>query len=139
MEGNTCAAPDGNSVWTLGMSSKNFALVVISILGFLPLGTILLGPKLVFSIGGWLGGYLRKKTEGRRGQILELVEKDELAWVEGNKKGERRDSDEWENVEGLAGGKGGKGVKIGSEFDGVVAFFHPFWYVQLVIRRLVEC
>lgn len=85
-----------------------------------------------------MGSYLRGKTEGRRDQILALVEKDELAWVKDNKSKGRRDSEEWESVEGLAGDSGEKG-RDGKDFDGIVGFFHPFWYVQPVSNTLEEC
>jgi alpha-1,2-mannosyltransferase len=89
---------------------------------------ILLGPKLIFWIGGMFGGYLRKKTEGRKAQIFELVEKDELAWAKKAEQG-RRDSDEWENVDSLAAGTARNGEEGEEEWDGIVGFFHPFWHV----------
>lgn len=58
---------------------------------------------------------------------MELVAKDEIAWAEESEK-EGRDSDDWENVEGYAGASAGNGEKGDSEFDGIVGFFHPFWY-----------
>ena len=131
MEEETCMAPDGKPMLTFGLSSKTLSIVAVSFFGFLPLAGILvmmLGPKLVFWVGGWVGTYLRTKTEGRKVQILELVENDEEAWVrDAKKEGGRRDSDEWESVEGYAGASVGNGEKGGEEFDGIVGFFHPFW------------
>lgn len=76
---------------------------------------------------------MRKKTEGRRAQILELVEKDEAEWAKKAEKG-RRDSDEWENVDSLAVGTAKNGEQGEEEWDGIVGFFHPFWYVSVSIR-----
>lgn len=74
-----------------------------------------------------MGGYLRKKTEGRRGQILELVEKDQKEWEEKVGK-EKRDSDEWETVDSYAAATAKNGEKaVDAEWEGIVGFFHPFW------------
>ncbi|EPE36569.1 UDP-Glycosyltransferase/glycogen phosphorylase [Glarea lozoyensis ATCC 20868] len=118
-----CTTPDGASMWTLGLGSKWFSIISVSILGFFPLVLILLGPKLVFYLGSIVGYYLRKKTAGRRAQILDLVETEEKEYLAGLK--ERRDSDEWENVQSdLADEKGGAAPD--RDWDGIVGFFHPF-------------
>ena len=127
----TCKTQDGDDVWTFGLT-QNMTIVLVSILGFLPLTIILLGPKLVFYVGGTLGYYLRKKTAGRKAQILELVETEEKEYAtEGDK---RRDSDDWENVEAYATGTAKNGEKADREWDGIVGFFHPFWCVFLSAR-----
>jgi hypothetical protein len=126
MEGSTCSNPDGSSIWTLGLSPSKFTVLLISILALLPLVTILLGRRLVYTIGGWIGYYLRRKSEGRRSQILDLVEREEEAW-EKEVKDSRRDSEEWDTLEGYGGGSVGNGEKGENEFDGIVGFFHPFW------------
>lgn len=86
---------------------------------------MILGPKLLFKVGSMFGYYLRKKTAGRKAQILELVDADEKEFKEEG--GERRDSDEWENVEAYAVGSSKNGEKADKEWDGIVGFFHPFW------------
>lgn len=122
MEG-TCRAPDGTEAITFGLSKWSAIILVVTV-GCLPLTMLLLGPRLVFWVGSILGSYLRNKTAGRRGQILEMTEKDE-AEFEKNKG--RRDSDEWENVDAYAVGTAGNGEKGQSEWDGIVGFYHPFW------------
>lgn len=106
------------------MNSKLAVLTVVSIIAFTPLTIILLGPKLVFYVGGIFGLYLRKKTAGRKAQILELVESDEKEYAV---EGEAGDSGEWENVEAYATGTAKNGEKADKEWDGIVGFFHPFW------------
>jgi len=124
----TCRAPDGSEMWTFGISSKAKGLFIIGILGCLPMIVVLLGPKLLFWVGGMAAKYLKKKTEGRKGQILELTEKEEKEWVEKEGvEGQRRDSDEWENVDAYAVGSAKNGEKGEREWDGIVGFFHPFW------------
>ncbi|KAI9054084.1 hypothetical protein LZ554_001255 [Drepanopeziza brunnea f. sp. 'monogermtubi'] len=100
----------------------------MSILGFLPLFAMFAGPKLVRWVGSVMGRYLKKKTAGRKAQILELVEKDQKEWEETAAKDEgRRDSDEWETVDAYAVGTAKNGQKLeDAEWDGIVGFFHPF-------------
>jgi alpha-1,2-mannosyltransferase len=126
-----CTTPDGGSMWTLGLGYKWFSIIFVSILGFFPLAVVLLGPKLVFYFGSIVGYYLRKKTAGRKAQILDLVEAEEKEYQAGSKG--RRDSDEWENVQsGLADENGGAAAD--REWDGIVGFFHPFWWVSFTIE-----
>lgn len=118
-----CSSPSGASAWTFGLT-RTTAIILVSILGSLPLLVVLLGPKLGFWAGRTVGIYLQQKTAGRKAQILELAVKDERKWEEKGKG--RRDSDDWESVEGL--GTAENGEKGESEWDGIVGFFHPFWY-----------
>lgn len=101
-------------------------MILALLLACLPLTTILLGPKLLFYVGGTFGYYLKKKTAGRRAHILELTVADEKAFLA--KGGDRRGgSDEWENVEAHAVVTAQNGEKGDEQWDGIVGFFHPFW------------
>jgi alpha-1,2-mannosyltransferase len=135
---DTCRTPDGDDVWTFSLTPNN-VIIVVSILGFLPLATIMLGPKLVFYVGGTLGYYLRKKTAGRKAHILELVATEEKEYAaEGEN---RRDSDDWENVDAYATGTAKNGEKADREWDGIVGFFHPFWCVfasAKIIEKVID-
>ena len=121
----TCRAPDGTEMWTFGISPKAQNLILLVVIASMPLTIIILGPKLLFRIGSTFGYYLRKKTAGRKAQILELLEADEKEYKEED--GGRRDSDDWENVEAYAVGSSNNGGKADKEWDGIVGFFHPFW------------
>jgi alpha-1,2-mannosyltransferase len=106
--------------------SKFKVLVLALVIACTPMTAFLVGPKLLFYVGGIFGYYLRKKTAGRKAQILEMVEAGEKEFAaEG---GDRRDSDEWENVEAYATGTSKNGETADREWDGIVGFFHPFWY-----------
>ena len=123
MDSGTCAAPDGSiKTWSL---SPQLATLIVSIIGFGPIIIFLLGPKLVFLIGGWVGNYLKRQTANRRKEILELKEAEEERWRSVNKKEREESSEEWEKVEDRSDGSA-VGVKT-QGFDGVIGFFHPFW------------
>jgi len=120
-----CRAPDGSAMWTFGLSANSKYLIGIFLIAATPMSLILFGPKLVFYLGGIVGYYLKKKTAGRRAQILDLVEQEEKDFLaEG---GEREDADDWENVEGYTTATAKNGEKADKEWDGIVGFFHPFW------------
>jgi alpha-1,2-mannosyltransferase len=122
-----CMAPDGKPQWTFGLNNLPRTIFWALLIGFMPLTTVLVGPKIIFWLGGMAGSYLRKKTAGRKAQILGLTEKDQAEWEEEGK--DRRDSDDWENVDAYAVGTANNGEKGEEEWDGIVGFFHPFWYV----------
>jgi alpha-1,2-mannosyltransferase len=117
--------PDGTPMVTFGLSANWTSLLIILAIACTPLTILLLGPKIILRIGSTFGYYLRKKTTGRKAQILELVEAEEKGFKEEG--GERRDSDEWESVEAYAVGSAKNGEKADKEWDGIVGFFHPFW------------
>ena len=112
-------------MWTFGLGTKWASVLVALVLGITPMTVLFGGPILVGYIGRTVGFYLRKKTAGRKEQILEKVEADEKELVEKGK--DRRDSDEWENVEAYTTGTAKNGEKADKDWDGVVGFFHPFW------------
>lgn len=127
---DTCVAPDGREMIRFGMTPAR-SIAAVSIVAFTPMLAYLFGPKLVFWIGGIFGRYLKRKTSTRRTQVLEMVAREQKEWEENDGKG-RRDSDEWETVDSYAVGTAKNGQKGGdAEWDGIVGFFHPFWYVLL--------
>ncbi|KAK1754611.1 GDP-Man:Man(3)GlcNAc(2)-PP-Dol alpha-1,2-mannosyltransferase [Echria macrotheca] len=102
-------------------------LKTLSFVALTPLATLLLFPLFWPFIGSALGWYLRKKTDGRRCHVLDLVEKDEERYRKGLEERKARDEDDdWENVEAYAVGTSQNGDKAEKEWDGIVGFFHPF-------------
>lgn len=123
---DTCKAPDGSAVWTFGLTPKMTALLILFVAS-IPLTIMLLGPKLLFKVGGIFGYYLKKKTAGRKTQILEVVEADEKEFLaQGGDREE--DNGEWETVEAHTVGISKNGEKGEKDWDGIVGFFHPFWH-----------
>lgn len=89
---------------------------------------LLLFPLIWRAVGAFLGWYLRKKTDGRRCHILELVEADEKRYREESRSSTSSGEDGgWEKVDTDSVGAAGNGDKCDDSFDGIVGFFHPFW------------
>ncbi|KAK4189929.1 hypothetical protein QBC35DRAFT_116295 [Podospora australis] len=122
------------------MLSSFSSLVVVPVACLLPL-IVLFVPILRRVLGAsCLGWYLRKKTDGRRSVILELIEADEKKFREkkdnrrssssGSSSRSSRDDDGWEKVGSTftvgTSKNGGKGEEDSEEWEGIVGFFHPF-------------
>lgn len=118
-----CRAPDGTPQWRIASPSKTVLIVLI--LACTPITVMLLGPKILFYVGRTLGFYLRKKTAGRKEQILQVTADEEKEFLA--KGGDKRNSDDWETVETSAVGTAKNGEKAEPEWNGFVGFFHPFW------------
>jgi alpha-1,2-mannosyltransferase len=86
-----------------------------------------LGPPLLRVLVTFVAWGIRKKTEGRKQQLMQLMtEEDE-------KTSDDKSSEEWEKVQGTEEDtpkkKDGKITKEWNRnWDGLVGFFHPFWY-----------
>jgi len=129
MDAGTCGAPSWrDSIWSSCRNgfARPLATLAISLLGAAVLAVILL-PYLWSSTGSALGWHLRRKTAGRRAQLLELMNQEEKEY-QGNKRARTDGSDDdWETVDSLAAPSIGNGEKAPREWDGIVGFFHPFW------------
>lgn len=101
-------------------------LLLASLVGLVPIIVIILGPILLAALCKPLGWYLQRKTAGRRQQILARVEEDEKALAE--VKGTKVVDEDWENIDAHTVGTAENGKQADAEWDGVVGFFHPFWY-----------
>ncbi|KAG0645981.1 Glycolipid 2-alpha-mannosyltransferase [Hyphodiscus hymeniophilus] len=124
MAEEVCMAPDGDPMVTFGFMANWTSLLKLLAAASTPLILMLVIPMIVKRIGRSFGSYLKRKSAGRKAQILELVEAAEKEFQKEG--GERRDSDEWESVEAYAVGTAKNGEKADKEWDGVVGFFHPF-------------
>jgi alpha-1,2-mannosyltransferase len=104
------------------------ALVVLLVPWLVPRGF-----RLTAQTVGW---YIRQKTSGRRELLLskaavKLDKEDSQAPKE-----EVLDEDEegWEKVDTYVPGSVPNGGKSDENWSGVVGFFHPFWYVSLILH-----
>ncbi|KAJ9149814.1 Alpha-1,2-mannosyltransferase alg-11 [Pleurostoma richardsiae] len=126
MEGS-CTAPTGQKPFTLGVHPRTLALVIVPMIACLPLTVLFIVPYVLRAVGRGLGWYLRRKTEGRRLRILEVMGEDEKAFLESKKDQDKTpDEADWENIEAHALGSSPNGEKAEADWDGIVGFFHPF-------------
>jgi alpha-1,2-mannosyltransferase len=78
--------------------------------------------------GGALGWYLTKKTQGRRAQLVALMDEDEERyWRENRADWATEVEDGWQNIDN-ASGSSENGQTETVSWTGIVGFFHPFWY-----------
>ncbi|KAK2066445.1 hypothetical protein P8C59_000268 [Phyllachora maydis] len=102
----------------------------VSLLALVPLAWLVFVPAIWRMLGLILGWYLRRKTEGRRAQLRELMDADEKTYEEAAKTtkmgSDDDDDDDWENVDAYAPGTAKNGGSVEKDWDGIVGFFHPF-------------
>lgn len=127
--GSTSSLSSGSSCQDSQGSYSLYA--TFTTIAAMPLLYFFIVPWFWRAIGSALGWYLKRKTEGRRAQLLEIMNEDERRFAErGQERKKSVTDEEWESIETLAGSadNGGKGAQ---EWDGIVGFFHPFWCVFL--------
>ena len=65
---------------------------------------------------------------------MELMEEEEKEYQTKNTGDKDGGYDDWETVEALGVPSIGNGEKAPKEWDGIVGFLHPFWYVLWLSR-----
>ena len=78
-----------------------------------------------------VGQHLRRSSRTRRELLLARVAS-ETKTHEAEQRKSKKDDDDWEEVGTTPPGSAGKAGKVDSEWDGIVGFFHPFWYAQRI-------
>ncbi|KAK2047414.1 glycosyl transferase group 1 [Colletotrichum somersetense] len=116
----TCSAPSGQKPFSFGLDPWTLAYVVVPIIAISPLATFVMFPYIMRGLGSLLGLYLRKKTEGRRAQLLELMNAEQESFAQTSRKAASGSKD---NVQAQASGSA---EKSDADWTGVVGFFHPF-------------
>jgi sulfur relay (sulfurtransferase) DsrC/TusE family protein len=97
----------------------------------LTLGIIILGiPSLLSYIGRTWGWFLRSRCAERRGLIFAKVRGEEQEYQLEKRRNTKSEDEDWERVESYAIGTSGNGERAEDEWEGVIGFFHPFWYEQ---------
>ena len=128
------------------LSNAILALLVTAVTAvFLPqLAGGLLG--LVFRSAGWL---IRRRTRSRREYVIARARSDEAEYRAPRPKASdnslarsQADDEEWEKVDGSSGAKTASSSDAGvgsknegsssDEWEGIIGFFHPFWYDLLL-------
>ena len=112
-----------------GNSSTSRVIVsVVITLGLIPITVILLGPFILHYIGSFLGYLLKKKTEGRRSVLFSVMEDENKNTIQELSDSKSTSSDEWEKVSGAEDNVAEKLKEKTKDWDGIIGFFHPFWY-----------
>lgn len=110
------------------MSLPTPIMILMVLFGLVPFLPTLAGFVLTHGLHA-VGWSIRRKTGGRRELILARVQEEERDYRSKQNKSPKEDED-WEKVEGYATGTAPNGeLPQDEEWDGVVGFFHPFWYV----------
>jgi alpha-1,2-mannosyltransferase len=95
----------------------------------LTVGAAILGiPSLLSYIGRTWGWLLRSKCAERRELIFAKVRGEERDYQWERSKATKTEDEDWERVESYATGTAGNGEKAEDEWEGIIGFFHPFWY-----------
>ncbi|KAM0282979.1 hypothetical protein ACHAQH_002790 [Verticillium albo-atrum] len=103
-EAGHSALPDNST------SSHSSFLWAVTISAALPILALFVIPLMARALGAVAGSYLRKKTEGRRAQLIEAMTTEGKACKE----------------KGLTTPKGIVKIDKVEAWDGIVGFFHPF-------------
>lgn len=99
---------------------------------------LLVGRWLIYSIGKAFGSYLKRKTATRRQSILKRVQVEEEAARSFYRRSQKAEDDDWEKIESYGAATSTNGSQADSDWEGIVGFFHPFWFVGLIDTRS-EC
>lgn len=108
---------------------RNWITYVLAFIIFI-VSNIVAAPFLVRYIGRTVGWYLRHRTSTRRDLVLARVKVEEDDFESKEKRSRKSEDDDWERVESYAAGIAKNGEKADDDWQGVVGFFHPFWYVK---------
>ena len=119
---------------------RPMALYVIGGLLCFQLLFVFLGAPLLRVFVTFISWTLRKKTEGRKQQLMQLMTEEDTNGPKSSS------SEEWEKVPSAENTKEKTGrSKFDKEWnrswDGIVGFFHPFWYLwsHLRVTELFAC
>lgn len=125
---DTCTTPTGGKPFSFGLEPKTL-VIVVTVLSTLPLLVVVFGPIVANRIGRFWGFTLRKRTEGRRAQLLSVMNEEDAKYQKENPGLKTSSSEEWEAVKAADLKTTTKDGKSQKDWDGVIGFFHPFWYV----------
>jgi hypothetical protein len=102
--------------------------------------TLLLLPKLgSYSFGFLLRTYgwsIQRRTKDRTEAILARVraDREDFDSKQVNKTSRSSEDEEWEKVDNAASGTPTKGKAAEDNWDGIIGFFHPFWYAMMILK-----
>lgn len=89
---------------------------------------LIAAPFVIRFVGQTIGWYLHRKTSSRRELIIARVKVEEDEYRAKERKSPKSEDEEWERIESHGARTPKTGDKANAEWDGVIGFFHPFWY-----------
>lgn len=120
-------APSGGRPFPFNLGSRNLAITA-TVIATMPILFVFVLPKFLTLVGSVLGWTLRKKTDGRRGHLVTLMNDDDKTYWEQH--GESKDSasiEELKSAKAFEAGASKAPQNTNKDWDGIVGFFHPFW------------
>ena len=90
---------------------------------------LLVGRWLIYTTGKAIGACLKRKTAARRQSILKRVKVEEEAVESFYRHSRRSEDDDWEKIEKNGTKSATNGGQADNDWEGIVGFFHPFWFV----------
>lgn len=85
-------------------------------------------PRTLLLLGQLVGYRLRRASQTRRELLLERTATEQRKYDAEHKKS-KREEDDWEEIEPSTVGSAVNGGKADQDWNGIVGFFHPFWYI----------
>lgn len=76
-----------------------------------------------------------KKTEGRKALLISLMNEDNAKSQDQISESKSSSSDEWEKVQKEDSGKTSPLNDKQKDWDGIIGFFHPFWYASFRVSH----
>lgn len=79
-----------------------------------------------------------KKTEGRKALLVSLMDEDNAKSQDQMSESKSNSSEEWEKIQKDDFGKASPLNDKRKDWDGIIGFFHPFWYVSAAFHMQTE-
>lgn len=92
---------------------------------------------LIRGAGKLFGSYLKRRTASRRHAILKRVRVEEEGVKAFYRRSQKHEDDDWEKIERSGVGCSTNGGQADNDWEGIMGFFHPFWFVK--IQKSMEC
>lgn len=127
---DTCSSEAGGRPFSFGLDPQTLTIVA-TVVACTPFLIIILGPILLRRVGALVGWAILKKTEGRRALLVSLMdEENSKTTPESNADSKISSSDGWEKIQASSNEvKANPSEAKHKDWDGIIGFFHPFWYV----------
>ena len=122
----TCRAPDGSKPFSFGVEA-NTLIMIVTTLSMSPFFFIVIFPLLVSRFGRFLGWTLRKRTEGRRAQLISVMSEGDEKKSQEKSDENASSSEEWQAVEDTDSKPSAAEGRAHKDWDGIIGLFHPFW------------